>query len=345
MTFAPAPAGGAFYRHAQLPSVVTAQAAEEVLRSLLSRRLIFVAGKGGTGKSSIAAALALLAAGAGKKVLCVEVDAKGDLSRALGGEPVGFAPRVLQPGISALALSTEESLQEYLRIYFKIPRLVRLTPLARMFDFIATGVPGIKEMLVIGKIAYEERRVEKGAPVWDIIVVDSAASGYVLPQLRAARSMMQLTRAGMLRAQTEWVDQVVADPARTVLTICALAEEMPVIEAIELQHLAREQAQVAVAACFLNRVFPIPLTAGDAAMLERAAADSEHLEARLGGPVAPLLEGVRLARRLRAESERYAHQLRTRMRAPVIELPLRPDMPFGLARTRALAAAIAGRPS
>jgi anion-transporting ArsA/GET3 family ATPase len=318
---------------------------DEVLQSLLSRRVIFVTGKGGTGKSSIAAALALLAAESGKKVLCVEVDAKGDLCKALGGKPVGFAPRLIRPGINALALSNEESLQEYLRVYFKIPRLVRLTPLAGMFDFIATGIPGIKEVLVIGKIAYEERRVEKGAPVWDIIIVDSTASGYVLPQLGAARSMMQLTRAGMLRSQAEWVDRVVADPARTVLTICALPEEMAVTEAIELHDLARQHAQVAVAACFLNRVFPIPLTAGDVALLERGADDGKRLEARLGGPAGPLLEGVRLARRLRAESERQAHQLRARMSVPVIEIPLRPDVPPGLARTRVLAADIAGRPS
>ena len=106
------------------------------------------------------AALALLGARAGKRVLAIDVDAKGDLAAALGSPPAGFAPRVVQHDLSVLELHTDESFQEYLNIYFKVPRLTRLTPLSRVFDFIATGVPGPRDMLVVGKIAYEERRKE-----------------------------------------------------------------------------------------------------------------------------------------------------------------------------------------
>ncbi|HXM54903.1 MAG TPA: ArsA-related P-loop ATPase, partial [Candidatus Dormibacteraeota bacterium] len=179
----------------------------DVLASVLARRLVFVTGKGGTGKSTIAAALALAAAASGRRVLCIDVDAKGDLARALGGEPAGFRPRVVQPGVSALEMHPEESLQEYLRIYFKVPAFARLTPLARVLDFVATGLPGTRELLIIGKIAYEERRRESGRPVWDVIVVDGAATGHVLSQLSAARSMMELTRGGVIGSQTEWVDR------------------------------------------------------------------------------------------------------------------------------------------
>ena len=95
-------------------------------------------------------------------MLAIDVDASGDLAAALGSPPSGFAPRVVQHNLSVLELRTDELFQEYLNIYFKVPRLTRLTPLARVFDFIATGVPGPRDMLVVGKIAYEERRKEAG---------------------------------------------------------------------------------------------------------------------------------------------------------------------------------------
>src|ERR1035441_1925100 len=206
------------------------------LATLLERRVIFVAGKGGTGRSTMTAALALIGARAGKRVLAIDVDAKGDLAAALGSPPAGFAPRVVQHDLSVLELRTDESFQEYLNIYFKVPRVTRLTPLARIFDFIATGVPGPRDMLVVGKIAYEERRKEpdSGTPVWDLIVVDCAAGGQMESHLAAPKAMLSLVRGGIIRAQVEWIEALIRDPRRTCVVLCALPEEMPVIEAIEL---------------------------------------------------------------------------------------------------------------
>jgi len=321
---------------------VVDMAARGVLDRLLSRRIIFVTGKGGTGKSTIAAALALLASQSGKRVLGIDVDAKGDLSRLLGAEPAGFKPRLVQPNVSALAMRPEESLQEYLAVYFKVPRFTRLTPLARVFDFVATGVPGTKEMLIIHKIAYEERRSESGRPAWDIIIVDAAASGHVLPQLRAARSMMELTRGGIIRSQTEWVDRTLSDPRRTLLVICALPEEMPVVEAIELHDRANQEAHIGLGACFLNCIFPVAVTAHQSSLLENLVERHEQAaQARLGGPVQPLLDGVRLARRLHEESDRHARALRRRLSVPVVEIPRQVAATPGLAMTRAVANALA----
>jgi anion-transporting ArsA/GET3 family ATPase len=209
------------------------------------------------------AALALLGARAGKRVLAIDVDAKGDLAAALGSPPAGFTPRVVQHDLSVLELRTDESFQEYLNIYFKVPRVTRLTPLARVFDFIATGVPGPRDMLVVGKIAYEERRKEREsrAPVWDLIVVDCAAGGQVESHLAAAKAMLSLVRGGIIRAQVEWIDGLVRDPQRTTVVLCALPEEMPVVEAIELHDRLRKGAGVAVDMCVLNRAVDEPVTA------------------------------------------------------------------------------------
>ena len=296
--------------------------------------MIFVAGKGGTGKSTLAAALGLLAAGAGKRVLCVEVDLKGDLGRLLGLRRVAFEPRpavAASANLHVLALEPEESLQEYLAIYFKVPRLVRLTPLARMFDFVAGGVPGIKEMLVSGKIAWEERRREHGGPLWDLIVVDGAATGQLLPQLSAARLLGEMAKGGLVASQTRWVEETLSDPARTQMAICALPEEMPVVEAIELAERARAEAGMAVGACFLNRSFTKRVDQGRIVLPE-------------GAPPA-LLAGLRLASTLHAETRRQARELRGRLGVPVIEVPILPDAAPSLETASAVAAALEASPA
>src|ERR1017187_6771247 len=239
------------------------------LATLLARRGIFVAGKGGTGRSPLTAALALLGA-RGRK---------GDLAAALGSPPAGFTPRVVQHDLSVLELRTDESFQEYLNIYFKVPRVTRLTPLARVFDFIATGVPGPRDMLVVGKIAYEERRKEPGStsPVWDLIIVDSAAGGQVESHLAAAKAMLSLVKGGIIRGQVEWIDRLIRDPRRTTVVLCALPEEMPVIEAIELHERLRQGSGVAVDMCVLNRAVDEPVTAAHRRLM-KALIDPEHAD-------------------------------------------------------------------
>lgn len=301
-----------------------------------------MAGKGGTGKSTISGALALIAAREGRRVLCIDVDAKGDLAGALGSPPVGFQPRSVQPGVSVLALHLDESLHEYVRIYFRLPRFARLTPLARVFDFIATGVPGAREMLTIGKIAYEEkRRQSDGSPSWDLIIVDAAATGHVLPQLRAARAMLELVKGGIIRGQVEWIDATLADPRRTLLTICALPEEMPVVEALELHDRARRETRITVGACFLNRTVAVNLAPRARRVMEEMASPSHAaaLERRLEGSVAPVVEGAGLAQRLHDNGVAHARRLREGMSVPVLEVPLQ-DVRPGLAMTRAVASAL-----
>jgi hypothetical protein len=289
------------------------------------------------------AALALLAAKAGKRVLAIDVDASGDLAATLGSPPAGFAPRVVQHNLSVLELRTDESFQEYLSIYFKVPRLTRLTPLARVFDFIATGVPGPRDMLVVGKIAYEERRKEDGGtrPVWDLILVDSAPGGQVESHLAAARAMLTLVKGGVIRAQVEWIDALIRDPKRTTAVLCALPEEMPVTEAIELNDRMRAGSGVAVDACILNRAVTEAVTPTHRRFMA-ALLDPEYevaVSTRLGGSPELLEAGLDLEARLYDTSSRYAKLLRSRLPMPVVPIPFIVDRP-GLTTTRAVADAL-----
>ena len=120
------------------------------MTSLLQRELLFVTGKGGVGKSTVAAALADLAARQGKRTLICEMDAKGAIAAAFEVADLGFEPIEVQPGLHAMAMNTEDSLREYLRLFVKVPLVARLGILARTFDFVADAAPGVKEIFSAG---------------------------------------------------------------------------------------------------------------------------------------------------------------------------------------------------
>ena len=187
--------------------------------ALLDRRLLFVTGKGGVGKSTVTAAIALLAAEQGKSVLLVEVDAKGNLTNLFEHEPVGFDPVSVYPGVYAMQLRTEASLREYLKLNLKIPVVGRIGPLANAFDFVANAAPGVKEILTVGKVCWEVRESLEGRANWDLVVVDAAATGHVLAQLDAPRTIRELVHTGPIRSQTEWMLEILSDPALTALNV------------------------------------------------------------------------------------------------------------------------------
>ena len=275
-------------------------------------------------------------------MLAVEVDAKGDLAEALGHPPVGFSPVVVQRNLSVLALHPEDSFQEYLAIFFKVPRFTRLTPLAGVFDFVATGVPGPRDMLMIGKIAHEERRREAdGRSVWDLIVVDATSSGEVLPQLTAARSMRRLVRGGMLRSQLDFVDAMVTDHRKTALCITALPEEMPVVEALQLHDEVVAGTDIGLGPCFLNRSMAAVWSPRQRQLVELLAEPAPARAAAqvLGDGVEGLLAGVRLADALSRLAQPFARRLVAGLSVPVLAVPLTAARP-GLATTRVVAAAL-----
>ncbi|HUQ40311.1 MAG TPA: ArsA-related P-loop ATPase [Acidimicrobiales bacterium] len=272
---------------------------------LLDRRLLFVTGKGGVGKSTVAASLALLAAQRGKRTLVCEIDAKGNLADFFETGRIGFKEREVHPNLWAMAMDTEESLKEYLTLQLKMPLLARIGPLARIFDYVATAAPGVREVLTIGKLLYEVREQK-----WDLVVVDAPASGHIVGQLTAPQAINELVSVGLIRQQTDWMVELLSDHATTGLCIVATPEEMPVNEAIELAARVEAETSVELAAVIVNRVLPELFGQGEEDVFERLEepATLARLSDAAGGDAEPVLRAARLAVTLRrTRAEHLAH--------------------------------------
>ncbi len=310
------------------------------MTALLDRRLLFVTGKGGVGKSTIAASLGLLAAEQGKRTLVCEVDAKGNLADFYEAGETAFEARQLQENLWAMSMNTEESLKEYLSLQLKLPLLAKIGPLARTFDFIANAAPGVKEILTIGKLAWEVREDH-----YDLVVVDAVASGHIVGQLTAPQSINELVQVGLVRNQTQWMLDILTDPARTGVVIVSAPEEMPVTETIELADRLDAETDVDLAAVIVNRVLPELFTEREEALFEtlRDPAHVEALSAAAAGDVGPVLDAAELAVTLRRTRAGHLATLRDGLdaRLPLLYVPYLFTRSHGARATRRVAELLA----
>ncbi len=277
------------------------------MTDLLDRKLLFVTGKGGVGKTTVASGLALLAAERGKRTLVCEVDAKGNLADFFEAAPTAFEEREISPGLFAMSMNTEESLKEYLGLQLKIPLLAKIGPLASAFDFVANAAPGVKEILTVGKLAYEVR-----AENYDLVVVDASATGHIVGQLAAPQAINELVQVGMVRDQTGWMLDLLGDPAITGAVIVAAPEEMPVNETIELAAKIEAETVVDLAAVIVNRVLPELFGRSEEEVFEELRTDRHRtrLTAVAGGDPTAVLDAAQLAVTLRRTRAGHLDKLR-----------------------------------
>ncbi len=306
---------------------------------LLDLRLLFVTGKGGVGKTTVAAGLAQLAAEHGKRVLVSEIDAKGDVTSLFEAPPTDFTPREIAPGVWSMSMDTEASLREYLKLHLRIPVVGRIGPLAKAFDFVATAAPGVREILTVGKLCWEVRESH-----YDLVVVDASASGHIVGQLAAPQAINDLVKVGLIRSQTDWLLDILSDERQTGLVAVCTPEEMPVSETLELVTRVREETTVRTSAVIVNRVLPELFGQREEEIFEQLREpDAERvLSERAGGSVTPVLEAARLAVTLRRTRSTHLQRLQAGLPAdlPVLLLPYLFARSFGARTTRQVAHAL-----
>lgn len=273
--------------------------------TILERRLVFVTGKGGVGKTSVAAAIAHLAAHRGQRTLVCEMDAKGSLAAAFDASSLDFEPRELETNLFAMAMNTEDALREYLRLFVKVPLLAKIGPLARTFDFVADAAPGVKEILAVGKLCYEVRERN-----YDLVVVDAESSGHIVAQIGAPKVIRDLVQVGLVRDQTGWMLDILQDESITGVAIVTTPEEMPVTETVDLLRRLEVETGVMPTTLVANRVLPALFDRRQAAVVDRLPAVEPLLVDAAGSGVTAVLEAARITDARRRIGAQHLGRLR-----------------------------------
>ncbi len=311
------------------------------LSSILDRRLVVVTGKGGTGKTSVVAALALAAAERGRRVLAVETGRDENLPRLLdpAGGPAGYGGRELAPGLTAMRIDPYEALAEYLGLQLGVKGLVDRVLRNRAFRQLMDASPGWRELITLGKIWHAQQQVDAdGRPLHDLIVVDAPATGHGITFLDVPRVVVSAVRAGPLQRHASMVEAMVRDPEATLLLPVALAEELPARETTELIERLRGGLGVSVDRVVVNAVLAAPFPAGLPDLDERLARLPERLP--LPGLPPPRVM-AQCASHLRARHELHRHyveRIEDWTGLPSVCLPFLPEGVRGRAELERLAA-------
>ena len=300
---------------------------------LLSRRLAVVTGKGGVGKSTVAAALALHAAGRGRRVLVCEVNAQERIAPLLGARPVGARIRELQPRLHAVNVTPHEALREYGLKVVRFQTIYDAVFENRMVRHFLGIVPGFAELVMLGKILHEARATEGGRPRWDLVVMDAPATGHAIQLLRVPQALLDAFPPGPLRSDAEWMRALLLDPARTGIVLTTLPEEIPVNETLELDAEIRSVLGMPRAALVVNAMPDARFGAEDEGRLAELAGAPE--------PVGAAARAASIAARRLARAERALARVRSGIALPCTVLPLLARARWERTAVEALAQALA----
>ena len=204
------------------------------IAALFEKRLVFVSGKGGVGKTTVALALGLAAARRGLRTIVCEVAHQERFSRLLGREGVGYEETEVADDLNAISLDQQHTLEEWVTYQLPSKTLAGFLYRNGIFQHLTSAAPGIKELVTIGKIweLAQLHRKSKDARPYDFVVVDSPATGHGLGMLRAPRTFADIARVGPIRHQADRIHEFVVSDRTAVLAV-ALPEEMPVNETLE----------------------------------------------------------------------------------------------------------------
>ena len=282
---------------------------------LLDRRFLFVVGKGGVGKTTVATALALEASRRGKKVLLAMVNCKERVSRLLGTDPIGPEIVTLRENLDAVNMTPDAAMEEYGMMILKVRAVYNALFSNRLVRAFLRGTPGLEAWSMLGK-AFYHASPPKGEPDYDLVIVDAPATGHALDMLRVPFVIESVAPAGMLRRDAARAVELFRDPTQAGAVVVTLPEYMPVSETLDLTSALTEELKISVLHLVINRVLPVLF-----AEKERRAIRS--LPAELAEDAE--IQGLAVAgkRRVLRETVQYRaiSRVRGHVEAPCSELP------------------------
>jgi anion-transporting ArsA/GET3 family ATPase len=292
---------------------------------LLDKRLVVVTGKGGVGRTTVSAALGLVAARAGKRVMVAEVAQQERMSRAFRKEGVGYSETELAENFWAMSVDPQRALDEYLGQQVGGP-LGNLLFHNRIFEYFVAAAPGVRELTTIGKVwelAQLQRRDRKATP-YDLVILDAPASGNGLAMLRAPRTFGEIARVGPIRRRADYIHEFLRDPKRTGVVSVALAQEMPVNETIEFRAKLEDDMGMKTDAVVVNALLPERFSADEAEQIE--AVNGDHGSPEVAAALRAALSEHRRARGQRVQLRRLKKEV-----GDVVTLPFlwEPELALG----------------
>lgn len=303
---------------------------------LTKARLHFVTGKGGTGKTTVAAALALRLAAGGRKVLLVEVEGRQGIAQLFDVPPLPYQELKIATAdggghVMALAIDIEAAFMEYLDMFYNLGIAGRAMRRVGAIEFATTIAPGLRDVLLTGKI--KESVVRQGTdnrPVYDAIVVDSPPTGRISRFLDVTKAVSELAKGGPVHSQADGVVKLLHSD-QTAIHLVTLLEALPIQETLEaITEL--EELELPIGSVIVNRNIPAFLSPDDLTKAAEGDIDGEGVRSGLGrvgitlsdADFAGLLtESIEHATRIRARTE-SAEQLE-KLHVPLLELPTIPD--------------------
>jgi anion-transporting ArsA/GET3 family ATPase len=241
------------------------------MSSIFDKRLLFVTGKGGVGKSTVSAALGVAAARRGKRTMVCEVSQQERLSAVFHRQGVGYHETEIEDNLFAFSIDPERALEEYLLLQIKIKPLYDLMFRNRVFTYFAAATPGMRELVTVGKVwelAQLDRRVKDGAK-YDLVIVDAPATGHGLATLRTPKTFGDIARVGPIKKQADTIYEFITTPELTSVCAVAAPEEMPVNETLDFKRRLRDELGLELERIFMNGIYPQLFDTGEIETIER----------------------------------------------------------------------------
>ncbi|HEU4615226.1 MAG TPA: ArsA family ATPase [Kofleriaceae bacterium] len=280
--------------------------------------MILVVGKGGVGRSTVAAAIAGQCASRGHRTLLFETNANDRFGSYFDKPPVGTELAQLAPNLWAVNTNPAAALEEYGLMILKFRSVYEMVFENRVTKAFLRAIPGLDDYALLGKAWFHTTEERRGKPIWDTVVFDMPASGHSVSMLRIPWVITDTVPEGPLTRDARTIKDLLCDRARTAAVLVTLAEEMPVNEAVELEGKLVELG-IVPQHIVCNQIYPqhFPPGAPVTRVLDALAADPS-----LASPLRELTEHSTLSRDRRLLNERYLDELRRRARTPVEELPM-----------------------